>query len=89
MNKIICHDCNSPNVHFDEKTEEGRWYSCNRCNGQFCVHKETEIDRRRKAAMIRRQAFINNCTCENCAEKFDCEFSFDLYNANGDCMKEK
>jgi recombinational DNA repair protein (RecF pathway) len=29
------------------------------------------------------------CTCGNCANSVDCEFAFDIYNYDGDCIMEK
>jgi hypothetical protein len=28
-------------------------------------------------------------TCETCRSNDDCEFAWDLYNTNGDCLAEK
>ena len=28
-------------------------------------------------------------TCNKCADKDDCEYAFDEYNTNGDCLKVK
>ena len=28
-------------------------------------------------------------TCEYCRDKFNCDFSFDIYNTNDDCLAEK
>ena len=31
----------------------------------------------------------HNCTCINCNKKDNCEYVFDEYNINGDCIAEK
>jgi hypothetical protein len=28
-------------------------------------------------------------TCCECSRRYDCEFAFDDYNTNGDCLREK
>ena len=32
---------------------------------------------------------IDACTCNDCADKDDCVFAFDLYNTSGDCLASK
>lgn len=31
----------------------------------------------------------HNFTCDNCLDKWTCDFSFDPYNTDGDCLAEK
>lgn len=32
---------------------------------------------------------IDAFTCDECAQRFECPYSFDPYNTDGDCLAEK
>jgi hypothetical protein len=33
--------------------------------------------------------FYYRCTCTDCSIRWDCEFAYDRYNTEGDCLDEK
>jgi hypothetical protein len=57
----------------------------------FCGEKFNFIDDIHPLTVdIRCKQCINQeCTCSNCGAKNSCEYSFDGYNTNGDCIAEK
>lgn len=32
---------------------------------------------------------IDEFTCDKCSDRYDCEYAFDMYNTNGDCLANK
>ena len=40
-------------------------------------------------ANISKGITVPEFTCVDCATVFQCQFAFDLYNTNGDCLMEK
>ncbi len=41
------------------------------------------------AEVERLRKIEKNFTCGNCDKRYECPFSFDLYNTNGDCLANK
>lgn len=48
-------------------------------------HKQMQIDQGVPIDQIE----IPKCTCEDCLCNTKCEWAWDLYNTNGDCLGEK
>lgn len=42
-----------------------------------------------REAFEKRGYDIDKCTCNDCPDKDHCEFAFDLYNTQGDCLAMK
>jgi len=32
---------------------------------------------------------INQCTCNKCDKRVQCQYAYDIYNYDGDCLREK
>lgn len=32
---------------------------------------------------------IDEFTCDKCPDRYTCEYAFDMYNTNGDCLANK
>ena len=71
--------------------------ACHRYNDRescpYCGHTTDE-----QLAKLRQKAVAENAeylgpnpvfTCDNCRQRNKCEFVFDTYNTNGDCLAEK
>lgn len=50
--------------------------------------KEPELATLRAEA-LQLDPSITSFTCDDCAARYNCNFCFDLYNTNGDCLAEK
>lgn len=62
---------------------------CNKCDN-YIETKETKMPEPYKTDFINFNVDPNRCTCLNCDwETNNCEFKFDLYNTDGDCLMEK
>lgn len=52
---------------------------------------DAEESKRRALAVIQESGWagVESITCEKCEANDSCEFAFDLYNTNGDCLDSK
>jgi len=53
-------------------------------------HAKEHADKTRQAlTVLRGEVSIDQITCEECYSNAGCEYAFDMYNTNGDCLAEK
>lgn len=70
--------------------------SCENCGcdigNSSSLHGAIRRWNRRRLVEYEKQEFYKeflSLTCIKCNESSNCEFAFDLYNMNGECLKEK
>lgn len=60
---------------------------------EFAVLSKEELSKKRTAALqMSKQHYQmtpDSFTCDSCSYADRCRFVFDLYNTNGDCLREK
>jgi len=61
----------------------------NRYLNKTKLTEETKIKRESALAFAMSQGFSDNFTCDSCPDVNTCEYAFDLYSTNGDCLAEK
>lgn len=53
-------------------------------------HREADLAAMRAASIVRQELPTDTVfTCDNCAERLQCDLVFDGYNTNGDCLADK
>jgi len=55
----------------------------------YSKNDHTIKSRPNRFADIREKMVDPRCTCMDCEDRFDCEFAFDGYNFDGDCLAVK
>jgi len=52
---------------------------------------ELEIQRFRVIEFFKKEGMDveNRITCDKCIDLFDCEYAYDMYNIDGDCLASK
>jgi len=80
-----------PSCHFCEHvTLLGSHEPCASCGGW---NRFKHICEDKRSAMIEylvaNHSRAKQLTCDYCTERIKCEFAYDLYNTDGDCIAEK
>lgn len=95
MKVVTCPECGmSASRYFVREGVAG--YECV-CGIIFYIFKETELKDMHYVKVLEKHknkffevAYLRpEYTCDDCQQVDKCEFAFDLYNTDGDCLAEK
>jgi uncharacterized protein (UPF0212 family) len=53
------------------------------------AHSSLRISKQGMANLAYTTIEIGRVTCHDCSDKYDCDYAWDAYNTNGDCLASK